>query len=456
MGKAQVNGIVATGPGKRIILLLDGTWNDADFGDADTNIVRLREAIAQYIGMPRAVAAPTGGSQAATFQDRQNIVFYERGVGTGPLLDRWTGGAFGIGLATNVRRAYRFLSFHYDVGDEIFIFGFSRGAYTARSLVGYIEAIGLLKPEHCTEFAEQQAWDYYRVPPNDRMPGIWVSLKDKMHPRDKVRVACLGLFESVGALGIPLSRFKVANREHYEFHSVDLSNITNVNLHALAIDEHREPFEASVWRRSKFVNNTAKTEQVWFSGAHADIGGGYILAKDRREFPSTLDDITLDWMIKRVKEHFPQFPIDLINVPEGDVKKLRKRATRAVQHEARRGGYRFLPTAYRTLASSPAKYRSLNIVWTSVGSVSVGYDRHAASYCESVHISAVERLGRLGRLEKGKRRYAPPNLVHIAKKLHSDLMNPQQNGIKIIDWDGKPVSPGSNEAKRLARILIKF
>jgi uncharacterized protein (DUF2235 family) len=124
---------------KCIILLLDGTWNDADLGASDTNIVRFREIIARSLDhdstlSPHAASALDKKLVAPrTFQDVEHLVFYERGVGTGPFRDRIKGGSFGDGLAGNIRRAYKFLSFSYQPGDHIFIFGFSRGAYTARS-----------------------------------------------------------------------------------------------------------------------------------------------------------------------------------------------------------------------------------------------------------------------------------------------------------------------------------
>jgi uncharacterized protein (DUF2235 family) len=201
----------------------------------------------------------------------EHLVFYERGVGTGAL-DQMRGGIFGAGLGENIRRAYRVLSFHYEPGDEVFVFGFSRGAYTARSLVGFIGAVGLLKCHDCTEEWERTAWQFYRTPPNDRLPGIWTSLTPHVHERANFRIACLGLFDTVGALGVPLGRFRLYNRDRYQFHDVNLSSITRVNLHALAIDEHREPFQATIWRNPRFKAYASVTEQVWFSG-HADIGG---------------------------------------------------------------------------------------------------------------------------------------------------------------------------------------
>ncbi len=309
---------------KRIILLLDGTWNDSDFGAQDTNIVRIREIIARTLWAENddasASAAPTasiatpdasaGLVTPKTYADMDNIVFYERGVGTGAFLNRFFGGALGKGLGKNIRRAYKFLSFHYQFGDQVFIFGFSRGAFTARSLVGYIHAAGLLKRDDCTPELEQRAWEFYRTSPNDRLPGIWSSLTPVVHDRGALRVSCLGVFDTVGSLGVPFSQFRVFNRDTYEFHDVELCALVDVNLHAMAIDEQRQPFEPTLWRRSKFKKFNTVVEQVWFPGAHADIGGGYIdeEARDRNRLDA-LDDLPLDWMLKRVKHHFPDFPV---------------------------------------------------------------------------------------------------------------------------------------------------
>ena len=306
---------------KRIILLLDGTWNDADVGPCDTNIVRLREIIGRSLdGSSRIAPSNSPAAEHSTVQrvsgrtylgQTEHIVFYERGVGTGPLLDRIKGGSFGDGLSGNIRRAYKFLSFYYEPGDQIFVFGFSRGAYTARSLVGYIGSAGLLTRGNCTPVLEQKAWDYYRTDPNDRMPGIWAELTPLVHDRGAFRIACLGVFDTVGALGVPLPQFYRLNRESYEFHNVELSSITNVNLHALAVDEHRQPFAPTVWRKPKFKSFATTTEQVWFAGSHADVGGGYIEEVRRAETNiKALDDITLDWMLKRVAHHFDGFPFN--------------------------------------------------------------------------------------------------------------------------------------------------
>src|SRR5258706_3396704 len=113
-------------PGKRLALFFDGTWNRPE---DNTNVWRLALMLADKgeDGVP---------------QEK----FYDEGVGT-HLVDRFTGGAFGYGLSENVRGGYRWLMEHYNPGDEIFLFGFSRGAFTARSLAGVIARCGLLKPD---------------------------------------------------------------------------------------------------------------------------------------------------------------------------------------------------------------------------------------------------------------------------------------------------------------------
>jgi uncharacterized protein (DUF2235 family) len=283
---------------KRIVLLLDGTWNDAEAkGVADTNIVRLREIIAACldptpIGEASEALTPASAahqfsvtarsySDGTTIPGKQHLVFYERGVGTSGFLNAFGGGAFAVGLARNIRRAYIFLSRNYEAGDEIFIFGFSRGSYTARSLAGYIGAVGLLKRECCSPSNESKAWYYYRTNPADRLPST--ATKACTHAASSVRIKCLGVFDTVGAMGVPLPIFWRENRDLFEFHDVTLSQISEVNLHALAVDEHREAFEPTPWRQQKFASVSTPTEQVWFVGAHADIGGGYLGEERRKE-----------------------------------------------------------------------------------------------------------------------------------------------------------------------------
>ena len=214
------------------------------------------------------------------------------------------------------------------------------------------------------------------------MPGIWAELTPLVHDRGAFRIACLGVFDTVGALGVPLPQFYRLNRESYEFHNVELSSITNVNLHALAVDEHRQPFAPTVWRKPKFKSFATTTEQVWFAGSHADIGVGYIEEVRRAETNiKALDDITLDWMLKRVAHHFDGFPFN-----EQVWKPLDSSWSSAPQHPSRTGFYKLMPLALRAIAN-----RSLAALgWREK---IVGYDRHAESIGEMIHISVLERLG---------------------------------------------------------------
>lgn len=279
---------VASDPGdkpplRRHLIFLDGTWNSDDREGEQTHIVRLRN-----LAMPKVYAEAAGGKPGNVIGLQS--IYYDSGVGTGlSRLDRFIGGALGAGLSTNVREAYRYLSAVYHPGDEICVFGFSRGAYTARSLVGYIAAAGLLRREHCTQGNETAAWAYYRTPPKQRFPGSNATRDRLVH--ENVRVRTMGIFDTVGSLGIPSTWARVINRFFLQFHDTEVSRIVDYAFHALAIDEKREPFQAAVWQRPRH-EEFKRIEQVWFPGVHSDIGGGY---SEHR-----LGDIVLNWMIERL------------------------------------------------------------------------------------------------------------------------------------------------------------
>jgi Uncharacterized alpha/beta hydrolase domain (DUF2235) len=375
---------------KRIILLLDGTWNDAAQGVADTNIVRLRDRIAAYLapnaGSPRRdKVTPASASQQTFVLDRraddgaQNIVFYERGVGTGGFLDNFRGGAFGAGLARNIRRAYMFLARNYDDTDEVYIFGFSRGSYTARSLTGLLGTIGLLKAEACTVENESAIWSHYKNAA--RMQILRPDIAAQLRPPDAIRVKCIGVFDTVGALGVPVRAFWREDRDLYEFHDVGLSPICEHSLHAVAVDEHREPFEATLWRRERFGRKDFKAEQVWFAGAHGNVGGGYIDENGRKN-QAELDDISLDWMIRRVcKISGNTFPISSPGIVH-----IKDDLYLAAQHEPRKGIYRVMPFVWRSLLNTPVSV-------VQMLERNVCYDRHSEPIGEAIHVSAIDLVG---------------------------------------------------------------
>ncbi len=259
---------------KRLALFFDGTWNTPDSnedvdGDKNTNVCRLYKAV-----------LPAGGGT-------KQVAWYQEGVGT-KWYNRLRGGIFGVGLSTNIQNGYRFLIDSYEPGDEVFLFGFSRGAYTARSLVGLVRNSGLLKKEHAS--LVPQAYSLYRT--RDKEGGGADSANARFfrqkYARD-AKIKCLGVWDTVGALGVPLSSFEWFNRSYYAFHDTELSGIVENAFHALAIDEHREDYPATLWAPKAKPNQ--RIEQVWFAGAHSNVGGGYT--------DKVLADITLDWMAGR-------------------------------------------------------------------------------------------------------------------------------------------------------------
>lgn len=260
---------------KRLIVCCDGTWNRADQESngvpCPTNVVKIAYRIAKRDG-----AIP-------------QITFYDQGVGTGNVIDRYSGGAFGDGLADNILDAYRFLVANYEEGDQIFLFGFSRGAYTARSLGGMMRKCGILRREGVRHYRE--AVNLYRseTRPIDAQA---VSFRKANSVVEDIEIQCIGVWDTVGSLGIPLRGLRGLTRRKHQFHDTELSGAVKNAFHALAIDEHRAPFEPTLWDFKP--KPPQRVEQVWFCGAHSDVGGGYA--------EPGLSDIALQWMIDRATE----------------------------------------------------------------------------------------------------------------------------------------------------------
>jgi uncharacterized protein (DUF2235 family) len=257
---------------KRVIVCCDGTWNDVDNQSTDTNVFRIARAIH--------ATQETGGVQ--------QIVLYLSGVGTEGLeFEKLVAGAIGLGVADNIRSAYMFIAQNYLPGDEIFLFGFSRGAFTARSLAGLINACGILKRQKLGDLP--YAWKYYRSDP-PHSPQIF----EKMYNTDchvDAKIKFLGVWETVGALGVPGHLFSAENAKKFAFHDTNPCAAMEHGCHALAVDEHRHDFVPTLWTGSAPAG--VKIEQVWFAGAHSDVGGGYITR--------TLADIPLVWMAKKAE-----------------------------------------------------------------------------------------------------------------------------------------------------------
>ena len=269
---------------KRIVICFDGTWNALTDPAAVTNIVRVGQAVK--------FTDDNGSAQ---------IVYYNAGVGSGGPLDRFLGGVFGVGLRSNVQRGLAFLTLNWQEGDEIYIFGFSRGAYSARALAGVITAIGgVPRQEHFHEL--EKIWSFYRLSRTERNKK---EVKDQLDtmvwkmPETQFLVACLAVWDTVGSYGVPagLGLGGLARRWTSwtkGFHDNLLHPRIKVALQALAIDEVRRAFPPTTWLIDPLEPVEDQIiEQVWFAGTHSNVGGGYA--------ESGLSDMALIWMMARVR-----------------------------------------------------------------------------------------------------------------------------------------------------------
>ncbi|MBY8964601.1 MULTISPECIES: DUF2235 domain-containing protein [Pseudomonadota] len=260
---------------KRIVICADGTWNRPEEdveADTPTNILRLARAIQPWDNA-----------------DNDQHVFYDWGIGS--YHGKLSGGISGRGIHKNITDAYRYIVQNYTPGAEIFLFGFSRGAYTVRSLCGLINNCGILKRPDANRIA--QAFAHYKNENKAYKPEAKKSIdfrKQYSYPERHIRF--LGVFDTVGALGIPFSFLGLFDRTD-EFYDTKLGPNVAIARHALAIDERREDFEPTFLQE----HDNRDIQQVWFAGVHGDIGGGYQPDKQCR----LASDFPLQWMIEEAE-----------------------------------------------------------------------------------------------------------------------------------------------------------
>jgi uncharacterized protein (DUF2235 family) len=274
---------------KRLVVCCDGTWNKPD-NENVTNVEKIARTV-------QSDPSATGGDY--------QLVYYISGVGAGSYeADRLLGGAFGFGLFHNVIACYRFLAQNYAPGDEIFILGFSRGAYTARSVAGMLGAVGLLTKVSLVEEKLPQAVHLYQrtnMPEGAFGEGVDEFKHDHCHAAP---VTFLGVFDTVGALGVP-----GFERDAPRFHNVQLGAHVRRARHALAIDETRLKFAPTFWEspeeRVAAPTEDPRVKQVWFEGAHSDVGGGYA--------ETGLSDTSLLWMAREAHDAGLVFDTDLLH-----------------------------------------------------------------------------------------------------------------------------------------------
>lgn len=255
--------------GKNIVIFSDGTGQKGGINN-NTNIYKLFNMV----------------------EDRTNdqIAYYDPGLGTG--IEGIAGLIGGKGFSRNILDCYRFIFENFQADDHVFLFGFSRGAATVRSLSGFIHLFGIL-PISRADIIEE-AFNIYRIT-NKKVRKQKAEKFIAKHHTMWCKIKFLGVFDTVAALGIPnkwlstlLDRFFP-----HKFHSFDLSDSVEFARHALSIDEERKTFLPILWLRLKDGQPKDRLKQVWFCGVHTDVGGGY---KEEE-----LSNFSLRWMINEAK-----------------------------------------------------------------------------------------------------------------------------------------------------------
>lgn len=307
---------------KRIIICSDGTWQSPE-SDHPTHVLRIARAIAPV-----------------DQQGNKQVIFYDWGVGTEG--DSVKGGATGAGIDKNIMDSYRFIVHNYDDGDQLFFFGFSRGAYTVRSLAGLIRNCGILKREHSRRIPA--AYDLYRQRSADSVPYKQKStdFRRSFSVSDRTDIEFIGVWDTVGALGIPAPFLGTLGTTRYLFHDTEPSSIIRHARHAVSIDENREDFEPALWDKKPGID----LKQVWFAGVHTDIGGGY---DDHR-----LGDFAGKWLVDEACAFGLHCEPHLILTLKPD--------HRAPQHNEYKGFYKLLRRS-RTRQVEPHLHHSVKKRW---------------------------------------------------------------------------------------------
>lgn len=279
---------------RRLVLLCDGTWSKPE---SHTNVERLWRLI------PAQDA--TGVPQLAN---------YLPGVGVKPGIGHWLGGAFGYGFADTIKDGYRWLCDTWQAGDSLYLIGYSRGAYTARSLGGMIRKCGLWRRAGRAAIDRRDvaaAYTFYRDA--TVKPGDPAAVAFRAEHAEETGIHYMGVWETVGRLGIPdVAAWFPFARARYRFHDTELSRIVQCAYQALALDEHRADFGPTLWTRNPATlapgesptikkREQIEIEQRWFIGAHADVGGGYAHDGAGRA-PDPLPDLSLAWLQRKAMD----------------------------------------------------------------------------------------------------------------------------------------------------------
>lgn len=301
---------------KSIVFCADGTWNgpgedvDTETPGEPTNVYKLYTNLA---GKPSPDAPNRREEKQKATADDAQIAKYLNGVGDSEnFLKKVLGGVLGAGLIARILRGYTFLSRHYQPGDRLYLIGFSRGAYTARALAGLVARMGLLAPDH--DFDDRisiyrkaaAVWFNDRRARVEAMDGnllaafqaMVIDLPQFFFLRVPKRIAvkeihAVAVFDTVGSLGIPIYTEERIPADAFRFADTELSPKVRHGIHFVAADERRSDFSPTLWTGAH-----PGVEQWLYPGAHADVGGGYPLARGE----SDLSDCALIAMQKRLQD----------------------------------------------------------------------------------------------------------------------------------------------------------
>ncbi|MDH5763191.1 MAG: DUF2235 domain-containing protein [Nitrospinota bacterium] len=262
---------------KNIVVFSDGTGQEGGEGN-NTNVYKLFNMLENRT-------------------DRQ-ITFYDRGLGTG--WRKISGNVGGMGISKNILECYEFIFDHFCAGDRIYLFGFSRGATTVRSLSGFMHHFGIL-PKSRPELIDK-AYTIYKIrPKKENKEGLkkWQGKVDDFIEANSTmytKIEFIGVWDTVAALGLPFQPLDAILNEipgfAHKFHDLRLSQGVKHARHALAIDDQRLTFHPTLWDKDIEIDQSMK--QVWFCGMHTDVGGGYK--------KHNLSDITLEWMMREATD----------------------------------------------------------------------------------------------------------------------------------------------------------
>ncbi|KAF8560320.1 hypothetical protein OG21DRAFT_1594239 [Imleria badia] len=285
---------------KRIIVCCDGTWQDGV-------VVKERWKYTNVLKLSRAIRHQDERTERAIPQ----VVFYQAGIGSSPnFYSEYIQGATGASLAEKVQEAYAFIAQNFHRGDEIFLFGFSRGAYTARMVALFIGAVGVLDKTDMDHFGD--IFVAYQKLGKSNDPAEIGKLRAELAPwtsptsHGKLRaisddhtfsIKCVGVFDTVGSVGLPeeITRKSPSTKSMFGFPNTELGEHIERAYQTLAINETRADFNCNKFEQTEGGRRKGQVlKQCWFIGEHSDIGGGW--------HDHDLSDLTLSWMIANIED----------------------------------------------------------------------------------------------------------------------------------------------------------